>query len=246
MLSFLKKIFRLQHQYFPLPIFLYKFLFNTKLSHKIFYKYFTLCFDTDQNHQKPNTSEFNQSYWLSRRSLYWHYAHLKNNRFTSTFDKIFKDHNYLFQNKKVCDLMCGLGPYWRDKNLNLMLIEGNKYCCEVLKKDFPNSQVINGNWDIIEKYTNDIDTLFLSAGCLIFLNKEEVDKFYKMTSKIKNFILIREGTIQEDYSREYSGHNYWNIEKRLKKFNENYSKAKIYIENTDSGKVCQYFIFTSN
>ena len=64
---------------------------------------------------------------------------------------------WIFENKKVCDYMSGIGPYFRDRKYDMMFIEGNKHCCDILKKDYPNSKVINDNWDVIEKYQNDID-----------------------------------------------------------------------------------------
>ncbi len=243
MINFLKKILRFQHTHFPLPLFIYKHLFKIKLFYKLFYKYYLLCFDTDANYNKPNTPEFNQTYWLSKRSLYWHYAHLHHNRFSKIVDKVFTDFNYLFENKKVCDFMSGMGPYFKDKKFDLMFIEGNKYCCDVLKKNFPNSWVINGKWDAIEKYQNDIDTLFISSGCLIYLNHQDIDKFFKITNKIKNFIFIHEGTDLDDFSSQYTGHNYWNFEKRLKAYNLNYSNSKIYCEKSKKHGVFEFFVY---
>tara|TARA_B100000780_G_C21036487_1_gene415714 strand:- start:566 stop:895 length:330 start_codon:yes stop_codon:yes gene_type:complete len=98
--NFLKKILRFQHTYLPLPIFIYKNFFKIKLFHTLFYKYFVLCFDTDANYRKPNTTDFNQSYWLSKRALYWHYAHLHHNRFTETVNKVFNDFAIFLKIKK--------------------------------------------------------------------------------------------------------------------------------------------------
>ena len=243
MKNFLKKILRFQHTYLPLPFFIYKNLFKIKLFHRLFYKYYILCFDTDVNYRKPNTTEFNQSYWLSKRALYWHYAHSHHNRFTKIVNKVFNDFDYLFENKKVCDYMSGIGLYFRDRKYDMMFIEGNKHCCDILKKDYPNSKVINGNWDVIEKYQNDIDTLFVSSGCLVYLNYQDVEKIFKITNKIKNFIFIHEGTDLEDFSFEYSGHNYWNFEKRLKLHNLNYNNSEIFFEKPKNGDVFNYFVY---
>ena len=203
-----------------------------------------LCFDTDVNYNKPNTTEFNQSYWLSKKALYWHYAHLHHNRFTPIFNLVLNNFNYLFENKKICDYMCGLSPYFKDRKYDIMFIEGNKYCCDILKKNYPNRKVINANWDIIEKYQNDLDTLFISSGCLIYLNQSDIDKFFRITNKIKNFVIIHEGTDLEDFSSPYSGHNFWNFEKRLKLYNLNYNNSKIYFEKTKKYGVFSYFIYT--
>lgn len=238
-----KKLLRFQHTYLPLPFFIYKNLFKIKLFHRLFYKYYVLCFDTDANYRKPNTTEFNQSYWLSKRALYWHYAHLHHNRFAEIVNKVFNNFGYLFEDKKVCDYMSGIGPYFKDRKYDMMFIEGNKHCCDILKKNYPNSKIINGNWDVIEKYQNDIDTLFVSSGCLILLNHQEIDKFFKITNKIKNFIFIHEGTDIDDFSREYSGHNYWNFKSRLKLYNLNYNNSEIFFEKTKKGNVFNYFIY---
>ena len=137
---FFKKLLRFQHTYFPLPLFIYKHFFKIKILHKLFYKYYLLCFDTDLNYNKPNTAEFNQSYWLSKRSLYWHYAHLHHNRFSEIVDKVLIQFYHLFENKKVCDYMSGMGPFLKDKKYDLMFIEGNKYCCDILKKKLSKKQ----------------------------------------------------------------------------------------------------------
>ncbi len=246
MKDLIKKLLRLQHQYLPMPIFIYKNLFRWKIFHKFFYKYFLLCFDTDLNHKKPNTFEFNQKYWLSKRALYWHYAHLHHNRFSDIFENIYKNHKYLFENKKICDFMAGLGVYYLDKKfLNLTFIEGNKYCCDFLKKNYPNSRIANGDWEIIKDYKDSIDTLILTSGCLIYLDSKEIEDFFKITSKIKNFIIIHEGTDLDDFTFEYSGHTYYNLERRLKKYNINFNNSKIYSDKTKFGKIFRYFIFTS-
>ena len=243
----LKIFLRLQHTYLPIPLIIYKYLFKFEKSHKFFYSYYRLCFDTDFNHKKPNTSEFNQSYWLSKRSLYWHYTHLHHNRFTSLYNEILKKYYHLFENKKVCDLMAGISPFFKsNKNFDLMFIEGNSHCCKILKKSFPNSNVIKGSWDLIEKYQDEVETLFISSGCLIYLSSEEVEKFFKITNKIKNFVFIHEGTDLEDFVQEYSGHTQWNLEKRLKKYNIHYSKSKIFYKKQDSSaKVFEYFVYSS-
>ena len=241
---FFKKLFRFQHTYFPLPLFIYKHFFKIKILHKLFYKYYLLCFDTDLNYNKPNTAEFNQSYWLSKRSLYWHYAHLHHNRFSEIVDKVLIQFYHLFENKKVCDYMSGMGPFLKDKKYDLMFIEGNKYCCDILKKNYPKSRVINGKWDVIEKYQNEIDTLFVSSGCLIYLNNKDIDKFFKITHKIKNFVFIHEGTDLEDFSTQYSGHNYWNFEKRLKLYNLNYHNSEISFEKVNDEGIFSYFVYS--
>ena len=243
MKKFLKKIFRFQHTYLPLPFFIYKNLFKIRLFHQLFFKYYILCFDTDMNYNKPNTSEFNQSYWLTKRALYWHYAHLHHNRFTDIVNKVFNDFGYLFKDKKVCDYMSGIGPYFRDSKYDMSFIEGNKHCCDILKKNYPNAKIIEGNWDVIEEHQNDIDTLFVSSGCLIYLNRQDIDKFFKITNKIKNFVFIQEGTDLDDFSREYSGVKYWNFESRLKLYNLNYNNSEIFFEKPKNGDVLKYFIY---
>ena len=162
---------------------------------------------------------------------------------TEIVNKVFNDFDYLFENKKVCDYMSGIGPYFRDRKYDVMFIEGNKHCCDILKKDYPNSKVINDNWDVIEKYQNDIDTLFVSLGGFINLNYQDVEKFFKITNKIKNFIFIHEGTDLEDFSFEYSGHNYWNLENRLKLHNLNYNNSEIFFEKQKNGDVFNYFVY---
>ena len=138
--------------------------------------------------------------------------------------------------------MSGIGPHFKKAKYDMMFIETNKYCCDILKTEHPNDKIINGNWDVIEKYQNDIDTLFVSSGCLIYLNRQDIDKFFKITSKIKNFVFIQEGTDLDDFSFEYTGINYWNFEKRLKLYNLNYNNSEIFFEK-DKNNVFNYFVY---
>lgn len=245
-LKILKECIRFQHTYLPIPLFVYKYLFKYKFFYKLFYRYYRFCFYNDFIHENNNNSKTNQLYWLSKRSLYWHYTHYFYNRFTPLVEEIYKEHKYLFDNKKVCDFMCGLSPFFKNKKIDLILIEVNKYCCKILKDTYPNSKIINENWTVIEKYQNEIDTLFLASGCLIYLDSKEIEKFFKITNNIKNFIIIHEGTPLDDFSTpgdSSTGHNQWNIESRLKKYNNHFSKSKIYFKK--AGKIYDYFIFTS-
>lgn len=244
--NIIKKILRFQHLYFPLPLIIYKKLFEIKKLHKLFWKYYILCFDTDFNYKKKNTVSENQKYWLSKRSLYWHFAHLYNNRFSRRFNNIYKKHHNLFENKSCCDLMSGLGSIYLINKINLkdiIFIEKNKFCCEFLKKKFPNSKTINKDWKYLKKLENKIDTLILVSGCLIYLNKKEIDVFFKITKNVKNLILINDGTYLKDFT-VWSGHNYWNIRKRLKKYNNFYKNSKIYTRERRS--LYRYFVMEGN
>lgn len=240
--NFLKKILRYQHIYLPLPLFAYRSLFKYKVLHNIFYKYYILCFDTDFNYKKENTTEQNQKYWLSKRSLYWHFTHLYNNRFNERFKEIYQNHRKLFDGKCCCDLMAGVGSVYLINKLDLkemIFIEKNKYCCEFLRKNFSNSKIINEDWKYIEKISNNVDTLILISGCLIYLDEKDIENFFKATKNIKNMILINDGTYLDDF-KVWSGHNYWNLKKRLKKYNNYYKTAKFYTKESDS--IYRYFV----
>ena len=100
MKNLIKKILRFQHKHLPLPLIIYKYLFINKKIYKFFYKYYLLCYDTDVNNDNPTDTQFNQSYWLSKRALYWHYTHLHHNRFTTIVDFVYKKFNHLFKGKK--------------------------------------------------------------------------------------------------------------------------------------------------
>ena len=247
MIKLFKNFLRLQHNFLPIPLFIYKNLFKIKLFHKLFYKYFTLCFDTDYNYKRQHTTGFNHNYWMSKRALYWHYTHEHHNRFTHIFEDIFKNHNYLFKDKIILDFMCGLAPYWKNKTfLDLILLESNPHICKILKKKFPNDKIINKPWELLMVDNIHIDTIFMSGGCLIYLSEEETNNFFKATRFVKNFIFIREGTDKNDFTSEYSSQNYWNCERKLKKYNVNYNNSKIYSSNKNYEKILDYLIFTSS
>ncbi len=242
MKNLIKKILRFQHIHFPLPLFLYKKLFELGFFHNFFYKYYTLCFDTDFNFKKKNTTEENQKYWLSKRSLYWHFAHLHKNRFSKRFNEIFKKHKNLFNEKRCCDLMSGLGAIYTINKINvkkIIFIEKNKFCCNFLKKSFPHSKVINKDWKYLKNISQKIDTLIMVSGCLIYLNEKDIEYFFKITKNIRNFILINDGTYLKDFTL-WSGHNYWNIKTRLKKYNRFYRNSKIYTKEGSS--IYRYFV----
>lgn len=237
-----KKILRLQHIYAPLPFFIYKRLFKIKFLHKIFYKYYILCFDTDFNYKKKNTVIENQKYWLSKRSMYWHYAHLYKNRFSKRFKTIYKKHQHLFDGKRCCDLMTGLGAVYSINKIeldNIIFVEKNEFCCTFLRKNYPNNKVVNKDWKYLKTVSKKIDTLILVSGCLIYLNDKDIEFFFKITKNIKNLILINDGTYLKDFT-VWSGHNYWNIKKRLKKHNNFYRNSKIYTRESNS--LYRYFV----
>ena len=213
----LRYIIRFQHQNLPLPLF--------------FIKYFLICFDSDLFFNKPKTTQFKKNYWLSKKSLFWHYAHLYNNRYSEIFKNLYETHNDMFEDKKVLDLMSGLGPLYRKIDTsNFTFIEQNKFCCEHLRKTFPESTIVNSDWKRLKDFENKIDTLILTNGNLIDFDQLDIDTFFDYIKKIKNLILIRDGTFLKDFTDNHTGYNLWNIIDRLKAHNLNYKSSEFYYE----------------
>ena len=236
--NLIKKIIIIQHRFLPLPLFFYKNLFRTKLLYKIFFKYYSFIYSYDlpavssffPNKENDNDNASLKKYWLSKRSLYWHYAHFYINRFDKTFKRIYQEHSKIFTNKRLCDPMAGLGTiYLLNKlKLDITLIENNKYCYEFLRKKFPQNKVFNEDWSYIKTMSDNIDTLILVSGCLIYLDENEVEYFFKITKNIKNFVIIADGADQDTFFS--NGLKYWDLKSRLKKYNNHYQNSKIYIE----------------
>ena len=232
----IKKIIIIQHRFLPIPLFFYKNLFRTKLLYKIFYKYYSFIhsYDLPTPSSFFPTKEVNDNvslkkYWLSKRSLYWHYAHFYINRYDKTFKRIYQKHRKIFTNKKLCDPMAGLGAiYLLNKlKLNITFIDQNKYCCEFLRIKFPQNKVFNEDWSYIKTMSDDIDTL-ISVSSLVYLDENEIEYFFKITKNIKNFVIIA-GSADQDRIL-LNGLKYWDVESRLKKYNNHYHNSKIYIE----------------
>lgn len=243
----LKSILEIQHQKFPIPLEIYKYLTSKKKIKYIFNKYFILCHTTDMNNAYKDNALLN--YWNSRRCLYWHfYAQTSINN--EIFNDIYLKYNYLFENKKILDVMSGIGTMWLDKkNNNLTFVETNKYCCKILKNKFTNSKIICGDFKNIETVIHNIDTVVLCGGCLIYLTEKEVNHFFYITRNIKNFIFIKDGVECDDYQFTKYGGNYWNILKRLKEYNINFkeksSDVKIIKSFSDNKRLFKYFIYIS-
>ena len=174
--------------------------------------------------------------------MYWHYAHLYKNRFSKRFKKIYKKHRHLFDGKRCCDLMTGLGAVYSINKIelkNMIFVEKNKSCCTFLRKNYPKNKVVNKDWKCLKIISKKIDTLILVSGCLIYLNEKDIEFFFKITKNVKNLILVNDGTYLTDFT-VWSGHNYWNIKKRLKKYNNFYKNSKIYTRESNS--LYRYFV----
>jgi len=142
--------------------------------------------------------------------------------------------------------MCGLAPYWKNKtSLDLHLLERNQYVCKILKKKYPNAKIINKPGQSLKADDLHFDTIFMSAGCLIYFSDDETNNFFKATKFIKNFVFINEATFKDDLFGKYSGHRYVDCRAKLKKYNVNYNNSKIYIGNETNRNILDYLIFTS-
>ena len=75
--------------------------------------------------------------------------------------------------------------------------------------------------------SDDIDTL-ISTSSLVYLDENEIEYFFKITKNIKNFVIIA-GSADQDRIL-LNGLKYWDVESRLKKYNNHYHNSKIYKE----------------
>ena len=241
----LKKILRTQHKYLPIPLFIYKYLFRYKFLLSISLRYGKLCYDTDLK-TYGGSSKSLQIYWNSKRSLYWHYMWLYFNRFDKAFLEICQKYPNIFLEKRVCDLMTGMGaPYLINKfKQKMTMIEKNKYCCHFLKKNFPQNKIINDSWQYLEKISNEIDTLVLLSGCLILLDKDEIETFFKITKNVKNFVMLNDGADNDTFAE--NGTNHYDIKTRLEKYNHNFKDSKIFIERKKDSKMYLKFLMINN
>ena len=237
----LKNILRAQHKYLPIPLFIYKYFFKYKFFLKLSLKYGKLCYDTDFK-TYGGSSRSLQNYWNSKRSLYWHYMWLYFNRFDKLFFEIYKKYPKIFKDLRVCDLMTGIGaPYLLNEfKQEITMIEVNKHCCYFLKKNFPQNEIINESWQHLEKISNEIDTLILLSGCLILLDKNEIETFFNITKNIKNFVIINDGADEDFFAQ--NGTNHYDIKTRLEKYNNNFKDSNIFIERKKDSKMYLKFL----
>ena len=97
-----------------------------------------------------------------------------------------------FNNKKIVDVGTGLGPVYRQSNFKIAMtmIEPNKYCCDFLKKFFPQNTIVNDDWKYLKSIKEPIDTLIMIGGVLMYMDNAEVELFFDITKNIKNFVII--------------------------------------------------------
>lgn len=254
----IKKILRFQHKYFPLNIQIYEQFFKYKFSREVlFKKYGLLCFDTD--FRENNNLRQDQKYWFTKRSLYWHFTHLHEDRFTTQFKFIHKKFPHIFNNKKIVDVGTGLGPVYFQSNFKIAMtmIEPNKYCCDFLKKFFPQNTIVNDDWKYLKSIKEPIDTLIMIGGVLMYMDNAEVELFFDITKNVKNFVIIHEGSDQDkkfyhvikknepdkNYDANLTVYEY-DIKKRLSKINNFYKNSDIFI-NKVGNNIYDTFVMSS-
>ena len=220
----MKKIFKLQHKYLPIPLKIFQFIYSFKLLSRVFRFYGDACFELDY---VDTVKENYDDYWLSKRSMYWHYLHFTDTFLTDDFKTVFYTFPSLFKNKKICDYGTGVGKIYNQfsKILKMTMIEKNKYCCEFLKKKFKNYTIINGDYKVIKEL--EIDTLIVTGGVLMYLSQVEIDEFFENIKNIKNLVIIDEGA-DNDTIRDNDPSIMYDFKKRLKN-NNYYAESDFFI-----------------
>ena len=238
----LKKLILFQHKHLPIPLLIYKYLFRVKTIHAISEKYGVFCY----NHEMMSSGNLKgyKEFWKSKRALYWYYIWDKFNRYDKFFADACKKYPKVFDNKNFCDPMAGIGSQYSINNYKqkMILMDINNHCCKILKKKFPESIVINESWKYLEKIPEKINTIILFSGCLVYLDKEEIELFFKITKNVENFLIFVDGAENDTFYSKL-GTTHYDLKKRLEKHNNHFKNSEIFIEKKkNSTNYIKFFI----
>ena len=83
--------------------------------------------------------------------------------------------------------------------------------------------------EILRKIPEKINTIILFSGCLVYLDKEEIELFFKITKKVENFLIFVDGAENDTFYSKL-GTTHYDLKKRLEKHNNHFKNSEIFIE----------------
>jgi hypothetical protein len=245
-MTWLKKVIYFQHRFFPIPLFLYDYIFRFHITKVLFNFY---------GHHiwlyKYGVREGNHlGYWNSKDSLYWHFwSQTEINENIKIILEI-PEINACLQNSELvaCELGFGLGKFYRQQWSNNKLkeylaVDTNKYLCDYNKKYYKknkNLRVINSSAEDFINSGQNFDILIASMGVFEYFEPKLVDHIiHKLKEKgVKYVIILSEGCMTEDLYCEDGTYDY-NFKKRL--VESGFADKQFYYQEDDR-KVLKYFV----
>lgn len=238
-----------QHEIFSMPIFMFDLLYRFRLFKKFFNFYgYHVWLSTYSKRDGDN-----ESYWLSRESLYWHLWRQTDHDGRSFNDIMVNSEikDYL-NNDNLIALEAGFGigkNYFNNYKLfsnlkDYIAIELNQYCLDYVNKRYsPLKRLSLLNMSVRQLIDNsniNFDVFICAGGVLMCLDKEVVDLLFKIFPErgVKVVIILNEGTDREDIVR--SGNTtIYNIKNRLVMAGY---QDKQWLEKKKDDEVYEYFV----
>src|ERR1035437_5740557 len=245
-ITWLKKVIYFQHRYFPVPLFLYDYIFR---SYSIF-----VFFNFYGHHiwlYKYGRREGNHlRFWNSKDSLYWHFWRQTDKR--ENIKKILEipEINACLQNSELvaCELGFGIGKHYRQQWSNNKLkeylaVDINKYICDYNKKYYKknkNFKVINSSAEEFINSEQKFDILITSGEVFAYFEPKLVDYIIqKLKQKgVKIVMILNEGSMTEDILWPDGTYEY-NFKKRL--MENGFADKQFYYEEHEN-KVVKYIV----
>ena len=245
-MTWLKKVIYFQHRFFPIPLFLYDYIFRFHITKVLFNFYGHHIWLYKYGVREGN----NLGYWNSKDSLYWHFwSQTEINENIKIILEI-PEINACLQNSELvaCELGFGLGKFYRQQWSNNKLkeylaVDTNKYLCDYNKKYYKknkNLRVINSSAEDFINSGQNFDILIASMGVFEYFEPKLVDHiFHKLKEKgVKYVIILSEGCMTEDLYCEDGTYDY-NFKKRL--VESGFADKQFYYQEDDR-KVLKYFV----
>jgi hypothetical protein len=245
-ISWLKKVIFFQHRFFPIPLFLYDYIYRSNFIKIVFsfYGHHIWLF-------KYGVREGDHlGYWNSKDSLYWHFFRQTDKNSNIKDVLAIPQISASLQNSKLiaCELGFGLGKLYRQQWCNNKLkeylaVDTNKYVCDYNKKYYKkikNLRVINSSAEDFINSEQNFDILIASGEVLAYIEPKLIDHiFQKLKEKgVKVVIILGEGCMTEDILLPDGRYRY-NFKKRL--VENGFADKQYYYEELDN-KVLKYIV----
>jgi hypothetical protein len=135
-ITWLKKVIYFQHRFFPIPLFLYDYIFRSNITKVLFHFYGYHIWAYKYGVREGN----HLGYWNSKDSLYWHFWRQADKNINIKDVLAIPQITACLQNSELiaCELGFGLGKLYRQQWCNNKLkeylaVDTNQYVCDYNK-----------------------------------------------------------------------------------------------------------------
>jgi hypothetical protein len=245
-ITWLKKVIYFQHRFFPIPLFLYDYLFRSNITKVLFHFYGYHIWAYKYGVREGN----HLGYWNSKDSLYWHFWRQADKNINIKDVLAIPKITACLQNSELiaCELGFGLGKHYRQQWSNNQLkeylaVDTNKFVCDYNRKYYKkikNLRVINLSAEDFINSEQNFDILIASGQVFAYIEPKLVDYIiHKLKEKgVKYVIILGEGCMTEDILWGDGTYEY-NFKKRL--VESGFADKQFYYQEDDR-KVLKYFV----